>query len=224
MAEPIVLSVEAGISEQQLNEVIKLLGNKNAMKAAQGAVSDTVRTIKKRIAQEIGKAVNLKIGEIKDQMDAKMGSWREPRGSITITRRAIPLYKYLSGQMRVPRPAWRGTLRAKVRKRASGRYGGGSQPQPGKFVAHIQGQQTAVFERTGVKRKATKGRYKGKMREAIRHVMGPTALGVFVHAAGEGAQTILRGILDETGSLLAKNLLSQMARPDLQPRSIGQPL
>jgi hypothetical protein len=70
-----------------------------------------------------------------------------------------------------------------------------------------------VFERVGVKREMTSGRYAGKVREVIQRKRGPSALGVFLNAQGqEGKQKLVDEVVEKLADTLQKNVASQIDR------------
>ena len=194
-----------GIPPSQAAQLRELLGDEGsrspAKRAMQAAISRTVTTGRALIARDIVKAVRLKVSEVKDLITVKRGGYTKPEGSITITRRAKSLIDYLSPAQRerLGKARPRGGLKVSVRKRASGKYGV-RETLPKGFVARGKGGNVHVFERVGRKRLP------------VRKLRGPTAIGVFAHAKGETAATIVRDVELELEKVLEKNLMSQVDR------------
>lgn len=190
---------------------------------AQAAISKTITFGKAQIARVIGQEVKLPIGEIKKLISSGRGSYRDPSGWITLTRKPVKLIRYMSakhrgavanrfaGNIRRRPPA--GGLKISVRKRSQGGYTTREVLPHAFFAVTPKSQHLGIFVRTGEKRVMKMGRYEGKVREVIKNLQGPTALGVFVGAKGRGAAATL---MDEVGedmkAVLSKNLDSQIHR------------
>jgi len=180
--------------------------------AMQGAISETLVGYRARTARRIGEEVRLKIGDIKRTCSLKPPSLRKLSGTLSVSKdKSVYLTQYMGtaarhklldrflsqGQYLANAPR---TKKGKLRKRPALKVKvrrKGALPQypeqiPRAFVgvtgnnAHV-----GVFQRTGIKRRMRSGRYQGRLREVIRRLKGPAPLGVFEHAKGEGAATIL---------------------------------
>jgi hypothetical protein len=171
--------------------------------ALQAAISRTLVTGKARIARRIAEEVRLRIGDIKNLIDTKTGGYGKPQGLIVVTRRTSWLADFLSGAKlgRLARGT-RGPLTLSVRKKPSGKYGTREVIQRGwaGFMPRAQ-IQLGIFQR------------EGKARLPIHRLRGPTALGILIHAHGEGgAATILDEIIAALAEVMQKNLESQTLR------------
>lgn len=191
--------------------------------ALQAATSDTIRTGVARVARGIGEEVKLKIGDIKAAIDSKKGSYRDPTGSITITRdKQFWLSQFLSATQARPRvkKTKRGTyvlarikggVKVSVRRKGTPQYPT-TEVHPHAWVGYAFAPKAGVFERFGPKVAMTKGRYAGKMKQKIRRKRGPTPLGVLLNAKGTGAATLLAETLENIGDVYLKNVASQVSR------------
>src|SRR6478609_6692718 len=146
------------IDQRQLAEIQSMLGNVSARKwnvAMQAAISDTLRTGRKLIAQRVGETVNLKIADIKNQVAVTKPSFSKLVGSLSMKRKPVPLIKYMStGQIRRAK-----TLAARRRKggekarfmpsgiTARIRKGGAVEKFPTSFIAQMKSGHVGIFRR-----------------------------------------------------------------------------
>lgn len=207
-----MLSVNSNSGQLQtvheLLDNLQFRGRSAGAVALQAAVSDTVRTGVARIARVIGEAVNLRIGDIKDTITSKKGSYGDPSGTITVGRRTTWLADFLSASQKTRVALGEGIRRTiggiviNVRKRASGRFGI-SEMIPRGFAGVMikRNKFVGIFQR------------EGSSRLPIHRLRGPTALGVFMNAQGEsGGQTIIDDMVIELQDVLAKNISNQIDR------------
>lgn len=207
--------VQIGVNAQQLAELEKILGGGKrdslARRAAQAAISRTITTGRAWISRRVAEEVKLRIGDIKAQLDVKRSSYDKLEGSIVFRKKATWLSQYLTSSRL--RTGWkRGGVRVSVRRRSQPEYPT-NETLPHAFVSSgADSRPVGIFERIGLKSVMRSGRYKGKLREVIRRKPGPSALGVFVHAHGQGAETVLAETLKELNAVFDKNLRSQINR------------
>jgi hypothetical protein len=191
--------------------------------AMQKAISRSMTTARARMARLVAKEVNLRIGDIKKQITMRRPNMRDLSGTISMRQDAtVWLAQYLSSGKRLG-------LAARVLGMVKGKTGKTLRPGPIKVKVRMQGDNLpqwqgrmqhafaaitphsghlGIFERIGVKRAMKSGRSKGKVKEVIRRMRGPSALSVFINAKGEKAATILGDTLVDLAENISKNALS----------------
>lgn len=212
--------VKVGLNAETVKQVRMILEPRRAQIAMQAAVARTVRSGRTMISARIREEVHLKKAAVDRTISIKTGSWRDPGGSIVLSRdAAVWLIEFATSRQREAGLAKKRTLvRVKVRKKPTPKYPT-TEVHPRAFYARMpHSQHPGIFERTGIRRPMRSGRYAGQIREVIRRKRGPTPLGVFLHARGEGAATVLREIEIKLAELLEKNMDSQIDR-FLRPRA-----
>jgi hypothetical protein len=219
--------INIGIDPRRHAELQRLLGAglKGAgNQAAQAAVSRTITTGRALIARRIGEEVYLRIGDIKKTISVKRGSFKDPTGEIRLTRRASWLSQFASSHQRSAaarkigrglfskvRPA--GGITVKVRKNPTSKYPATETFRHAFWAVTPHSMHLGIFERVGLKRAMKSGRYQGQVREVMRRRKGPSALGVFLNARGEGgAATVAEEVTQKMSDALEKNLASQIDR------------
>jgi hypothetical protein len=220
------------IDDSSLNDIRQLLGERRANKALQAATSRTITTGVALIARRIGEEVKLPIADIKKTIDAKRGSYDQPSGSLSVQRgKTVWLAQFLSqiqrrvtiakikgapGMFKQTRP--KGGVRVSVRKKPTPQYPVSEQLVHAFLEYMPKAVKVGIFERIGIKRIMKSGRYRSKLREVIRRKRGPTPLGVFLNAQGEGGlKTMIEEIEAKLAEVYRKNVLSQVDR-FLNPR------
>jgi hypothetical protein len=210
--------LKLGIDKTRREEVQRLLGGlagrgkfSAADVAMQAAVSRTITTGRKLVRDAISAEVKLRAADINSVIDIQRGSYEKPEGAITVTRRGIPLIKYLTSAQNaainrriaknVKGRFQLGRLKISTRRRAQGGYLD-AESLPHAFIAVMPNNaHRGIFQR------------RGKTRVPLKRLYGPTPLGVFMNAVGKaGGKTILEDTLNELGEVLEKNLLSQIDR------------
>jgi hypothetical protein len=219
------------------------LGNRSNSplnRAMQGAISATLTTARKRIAQEIRKTINLPARQIKaEYITLKRPSYTRMVGSVSLNRRPVPMADFGGATITLDsgkvvqvarmsaakmanlrrRPKQK-PVKVKVRKRSSGRWPGGTELLPHAFYvrmpATIAGKRhLGVYQRTGEFAIAVKGRYKGHRRERIAERYGLTAAGALAYSvAGSGGEAPGAGeqrMLDQIAAEMGDVLAKNMA-------------
>ncbi len=222
------MAFNVSVDTSTISSLTEQFGPAKTAVLLQRAVSKTIKpTGIALIARRIGEQVNLKIGDIKKTIDSKLGSYKKPEGSITVSRTNLVWLSQFATQGQRVR-TWM-KLQAGTLKRRGGLKGGGvlvkvrkiatplypvAERHPSSFWQVVRpGTPIGIFERTGVKRPMKSGRHKGKVREVIHRQRGPTPLGVFLNAKGEaGAKTIIDEVCATLVDVLQKNLSSQVDR------------
>jgi hypothetical protein len=211
------------IDQKQIADLQAMLGNFSARKfnvAMQAAISRTLDpTAVKMFSDRVKDTINLPVRDIKKQVSVKLPSFEKLVGSITMSKKPVPLTKYM-GKAAV-RSAFRrqlkkgvgpsGGLTFKVRKN------GPVEVAPFAFVTVAKKGYVGVFQRIrnkGGQAKNIRSVNSGLLvrRFPIRLRMGPTAMGVLKNAPGKGAPTILDEIQKALGPVLQKNIASQIDR------------
>lgn len=218
------------IDPRQIAEVTALtigFGNKFNV-AMQAAISRTLDpTAKKMFSDRVKDTINLPVAEIKRQVTVKKPSFTRLVGTITMSRKPVPLIRYMSraqftraqtlkstvkgAQTRFRRTRVAGGISVRVRK------GAPMEVYPQAFVgASKRNAYLGIFQRI---RGTGKG---GRVRRyPIRLMQGPTAVGVLAHAPGKNAATILDEIQAALGPILQKNVDQQIHRLITAPQTFS---
>lgn len=209
------------IDQKSLADLQAMLGNgKNFPKAMQAAISRTLDpTAVKMFSDRVKDTINLPVREIKKQVTVKKPSYTNLVGTISMSRKPVPLTKYM-GQAAV-RATFRRQLKKGVAKAGGLRFrvrkGEPMETAPYAFVTVAKKGYVGVFQRIrnkGGKVKNIRSVSSGLLvgRKPIRLRQGPTAVGVLAQAKGKGAATIIDEIQRDIGPVLQKNILSQVSR------------
>jgi hypothetical protein len=183
--------------------------------AAQSSITRTVEHGQTSIADLLYKEVNLKRGRISDTIRVTKPDLRNLVGYITMSEdKLVWLIEYLKTTkqhsligrwMKGKKPT---RLDVQVRKlHPLTRYSASLRHA---FLAfRSPSSYPGIFERTGVFRKMTKGRYKGKVRETIHRMQGPSPLTVFRRGHSDKADTLLNEALADLDAWMLKVMVSK---------------
>lgn len=210
------------IDPKQMADVQKTLGGLAIYwrPMMQAAISRTLKpTAVKSFSDRVKDTINLKVSDIKGLISVKLPSFSRLEGTITMSKKPVPLLKYMSmAQMRRAH-----TLRLKKKGKQTrfrtSRVGGGVtvriyKNKPAEVYAHAfverstKGGWMGLFHR----HRSKGGKNPLVPRMPIRLMQGPTAKGVLRNAPGHGAPTILDEIKESLGPVLQKNVASQIDR------------
>lgn len=155
--------ISVQVDQKQMAEITHALRDiKNgANKALAGAINDTMKTAKVRIAKEITEKVNLKSRDVKKYIEVKKrASWSNPTGRLSVqSSKRIGLHAFGARQVK-------GGIKYKILK------GGEDKFLPGAFGFPKKKKNNFNWVAIRV----------GKERKPIRFPQGPNAWGVFLKA------------------------------------------
>lgn len=180
-----------------------LKGVKNGFeRAAVSAINRTLTTGRSRIAKRVGDELKIRRKALLQQRRSRQvmrldkATRSRISGAIKLTRVPIPLIEFASAANRVP------TVEKKRRKPpvVQVRKGGQKERLSNAFVARMPSGHVGIFERK--KQGDSRSR-----RLPIEERYGPSLLGVFENQPG-----LSRGVLDDIGEVLEKNIDSQIDR------------
>lgn len=174
---------------QQIQEIRdRLSGIKNGFPdAVRMALVEVLRKSRVRISRKIREVVNLTKAKVDAQIKVKNPSKGDLSGEVTTNRKSTPLAEFMTSAKVMRSYNQRKTVTVKVRKQNQlSKY---PDALPNAFVTTTPNSpHVGVFERVkGVKRVMKSGTMRGHVREVIRRMYGPTAVGVFSASKnGEG--------------------------------------
>lgn len=127
--------------------------------------------------REVAQARNLKVGRAKADMTIRRSSPAKPEASIFARGTPIPVMEVKGAKTQTKRG-----VTAKISK-------GGRHLFKGAFIATMASGHTGVFMRVGSKVEATRGKYKGRMRQRIVEQVLPSVAATMVQ---EGTEARMR--------------------------------
>lgn len=210
------------IDPAQIADVQKMLGGLSIYwrPAMQAAISRTLKpTAVKAFADRVKDTINLKVSDIKAQVSVKLPSFSKLEGVITMSRKPVPLIKYMSVAQITRAHALKLKKKGKQTRFRANRVSSGVmvrvrknapvEAYPHAFVERSKkGGWIGLFQRI----RSTGGKNPLVRRYPIRTLQGPTAAGVLASAPGKGAPTIIDEIQKDMGPVLQKNVASQIQR------------
>ena len=147
----------------------------NVPKVLAAAVNDTAKQQKTKISSRLRERVNIKKKDIDPHINFSRATPANPSCVLTLSKTKRLSLKYFAARQNKRGVTYQVS---KV---------GGRKSIAHAFILKVLGGH--VFERLGPPRPAKKGRYKGKMRQAIVKLFGPSPWGVFVKSGLE-AETL----------------------------------
>lgn len=182
------MKIKIKFDQQQIDGITRRLRDTGASlpKVMAAAVNDTAKQQKTDISSQIRERVNIKKRDIDPHINFSRATPTHPSSVLVLKKSARLSLRYFGARQNKQGVTYQ------IDKH------GGRVLRPHAFIVRsLSGQ---VFIRKGPPRPATKGRYVGKMRQAIIKLFGPSPWGVFVKA-GLRAET-----LKNCHDLLRKNL------------------
>jgi hypothetical protein len=175
-------------------------------KAISSAVNRSLSAGRTLTGRRVREELNLKAKDVREQIALRAATEAAPYGSITISRKPVPLAKFGATQTKAG-------VHVVVRRRR------GPEQLPHAFLATMKSGHTGVFVRTGPYVVPGKGRYAGRiarrgprkgqpiLRQQIKEVFGPTVVGVIAGKPG-----LLEEIASHIGAVLLERMRSQISR------------
>ena len=165
---------------KRLGDAVAASGKKLRKELA-AAVNQTIKDGELKIARDIGSEITMKIGDIKKTIRSpRKATAVNPEGVVALgwrKREGLQYFKAKQTELgvtyKISKKAGRGVVR--------GAFMG---PSPGVLAPSLNG---GVFMRMGVKRKMTKGRFQGKIRQPIVKLRAVSAAGAFLKNKHEDA-------------------------------------
>lgn len=156
-----------GVDETQRKELAEVLANvRNGVpRAISGAINKVLPKARTRFVRAVGDRITVPAREVRERIAVKKASPATLEGTVTITRKPIPLIEFRARQTK------KGGVTVQVRK------GQAREKFRDSFIAKMKSGHEGVFRR----------RFKGKGRVArlpIDERFGPTVLGVISGAPG----------------------------------------
>jgi hypothetical protein len=177
--------------KREVKELLASIPN-GAAKALLAAVNKTAPTGKSMIAQKLGHEIGTGKTAILRHTFVNKATQGHPTATIKVKSRPINLIYFYA------------------KKTATGivaKLAGQAKQFPHDFISPGLSGNRLVFERFGAKRKMTKGRYTGKMRQPLQAVPGMSAQELYVKTPG-----VAQEVYAELGTVLEKNVRSQVDR------------
>ena len=193
MANPaqITLRVTPGLDGLQEQY---LLSDKQVRQIGSGAINRTLPAVRTRATRRLAEEINLRQKDIRDQISIKPASEAKLEGSVTVSRKPVPLIDFI------------GTRETRDGVSVQLRRGGRREVLKGTFIARMKSGHEGVFER---RYKAGRNVFEGPRfgRLPIEERFGLTLTGYLSHA-----QTVLDELKANAGDLLANAIANQVSR------------
>lgn len=152
-------------SQEDIERAVKMLSPAKANAATRRALNVTLRNVTTQLSKRTGQRVRLKAGDIKAAMHQGKASGDDLQASVTVTFAGVALSRYPHRQTRTGVSV--GILRGEGRKTIRTA-----------FVNKGVGNNVFSRDKGAEKRRMTRGRYAGKLRQPISKLYGPSIRGV----------------------------------------------